>query len=650
MKRIKTLSPQTITKAIHIQAIIVILVALSVISGWIFHIRWVLHIVPESPTMKFNTALCFLLSGIGLFCVLKDDEKPYRLITFSLGLGIFLLGTLSFFEYFFNIYFNIDTLFVDDPYSTVLPGRMSLATALCFSFFGVSLLAANSKNMVFKKTGQHIALFILLIAMVGVFTFVFNTANKTYFFDTMAIHTAILFHLLAESVSLKNASYGFTGFYLGRMNGSRLIRWMLPFIITTPLVLGYILLQLLSEDLLEENYAITYYTLFLTLISVIYIAYVAIQLNKTHFEQIKLEKSLMAINLEMEQYEYALDASSIVAITDRKGIITYANNKFCEISKYSRKELIGQKLTIVDSGYHSKEFFEDIRHEVSNGDVWIGGIKNKAKDGSLYWTHTVIVPFKDENGKIYQHLYIRQDITKLRMLSSQYENLKLKNKEIEQFTYIASHDLQEPLRTVTGMVEIIQEKYKDQFDEEANTCINYTLEATTRMSYLIKGLLDYSRIGGDKQLETANLNAIVDAIKKDLFALIKETKAVITCDNLPKLKVYPTELRLVFQNLIANAIKFQKQGNISKIHIMAEKQGEDWKLSVQDNGIGISNINHKKIFGIFQRLNNRSDYEGTGIGLAHCEKIVHLHGGSIWVDSKPNEGSTFYFTISTNLK
>jgi PAS domain S-box-containing protein len=466
----------------------------------------------------------------------------------------------------------------------------------------------------------------------------------------MAIHTAILFHLLAESISLKNASYGFTGFYLGRMNGSRLIRWMLPFIITTPLVLGYILLQLLSEDLLEENYAITYYTLFLTLISVIYIAYVSIQLNKTHFEQIKLEKALMAINLEMEQFEYALDASSIVAITDRKGIITYANNKFCEISKYSRKELIGQKLTIVDSGYHSKEFFEDIRHEVSNGDVWIGGIKNKAKDGSMYWTHTVIVPFKDENGKIYQHLYIRQDITKLRMLSSQYENLKLKNKEIEQFTYIASHDLQEPLRTVTGMVEIIQEKYKDQFDEEANTCLNFTLEATTRMSYLIKGLLDYSRLGGDKQLKTADFNAIVDAVKQDLFALIRETKAVITCDNLPKLKVYPTELRLVFQNLITNAIKFQKQGTIPKIHIMAEKLEEDWKLSVQDNGIGISNINHKKIFGIFQRLNNRSDYEGTGIGLAHCEKIVHLHGGSIWVDSKPNEGSTFYFTISTNLK
>jgi light-regulated signal transduction histidine kinase (bacteriophytochrome) len=170
------------------------------------------------------------------------------------------------------------------------------------------------------------------------------------------------------------------------------------------------------------------------------------------------------------------------------------------------------------------------------------------------------------------------------------------------------------------------------------------------MSYLIKGLLDYSRLGGEKKLETADLNAIVHAIKQDLFALIKEKKAVITCDNLPKLKVYPTELRLVFQNLIANAIKFQKQGNISKIQIMAEIQGEDWKLSVQDNGIGISNINHKKIFGIFQRLNNRSDYEGTGIGLAHCEKIVHLHGGSIWVDSKPNEGSTFYFTISTNLK
>lgn len=649
MKNIETYKQSTLIRAIVIQAVIVIIVSLLVMIGWVFKIPILLSIFKEDPTMKFNTALGFLLSGIGLISFLQYEKKIFRLITIFLALTIFFLGTFTFLDYFLNFNFSIDQYFVKDIYSTVFPGRMSPATAFCFSLFGISLFAANSKYSILKKIGQHIALIILLIAMIGVFTFILGTASNMFFFNTLAIHTAILFHLLAESVSLKNSSYGFSGFFLGEMYGSRLIRWMLPFIIAFPLVLGYVLLYLLKNKAFEQSYGITFFILILAIASILYISFVAIHLNKTHLKQIKLENQLFSINEEIKQFKYALDESSIVTVTDANGIVTYVNDKFCEISKYKREELIGKTLKIINSGHHSKSFYDELWEKISKGNVWMGGIKNKAKDGNFYWVHTAIVPFMDENKTIYQYLAIQQDITQHHMLSSQYENLKLKNKEIEQFTYIASHDLQEPLRTVTGMIEILEEKFHNQMDDEAKICFDFTLEATARMSDLIKGLLDYSQIGNDKKLEEVDLNNMIDFVKKDISKFLEETNSEVTVDNLPTLKVYRNHLRLVFQNLMLNAIKFQKKGNIPKIHIMAEEMEEYWKICVEDNGIGISEANMLKVFGIFQRLNNRSDYEGAGLGLAHCEKIVHLHGGNIWVKSKPNTGSKFYFTISKTL-
>lgn len=226
--------------------------------------------------------------------------------------------------------------------------------------------------------------------------------------------------------------------------------------------------------------------------------------------------------------------------------------------------------------------------------------------------------------------------------------LESKNKELEQFAYVASHDLQEPLRTTSSFVELLRKQYYDKIDANANRYIDYVLQASDRMKTLIKDLLDYSRLGREKQLEDIDCNVMLQEVLADLDKVIKENRAKIDAGDLPVIKALHTEIKLVFQNLISNSIKFRRQGTQPEIHIEAQRKNNYWQFSFSDNGIGIEKQHQEKIFIIFQRLHNRSDYEGSGIGLAHVKKIVELHGGRIWFDSVPGKGSTFHFTIADN--
>ncbi len=225
-----------------------------------------------------------------------------------------------------------------------------------------------------------------------------------------------------------------------------------------------------------------------------------------------------------------------------------------------------------------------------------------------------------------------------------------KNKEIEQFVYIASHDLQEPLRTTTSFVELLQRQYKGKLDEKADRYLNFITDASNRMKTLIKDLLDYSRIGSKKELARIDCNEILQAVLADLGNAINQANAVINYDSLPVISGYTTEIKQLFQNLIINAIKFRKKDVPPHIHISVTSLPEHWKFSVKDNGIGIAPEHKDKIFLIFQRLHTKAQYEGSGIGLAHAKKIVEIHGGEIWIESIPGEGTTFYFTVSKKLE
>ncbi|MEO6721025.1 MAG: two-component regulator propeller domain-containing protein [Ferruginibacter sp.] len=225
------------------------------------------------------------------------------------------------------------------------------------------------------------------------------------------------------------------------------------------------------------------------------------------------------------------------------------------------------------------------------------------------------------------------------------KELERKNHELEQFAYVASHDLQEPLRTTSSFVALLQDKYQGQLDEKADKYFTYILQASDRMRVLIKDLLDYSRIGSKQEVEPVDCDCQLHEVLADLGTAISEADAVITYDAMPVISGYPTEIKQLFQNLVANAIKFRKKDTRPEVKISVKKTKANWEFVINDNGIGIDQKHQERIFIIFQRLHTRSEYAGSGIGLAHCKKIVELHGGRIWIESELGAGTAFHFTI-----
>ena len=229
------------------------------------------------------------------------------------------------------------------------------------------------------------------------------------------------------------------------------------------------------------------------------------------------------------------------------------------------------------------------------------------------------------------------------------KELENANKDLEQFAYVASHDLQEPLRMISSFTQLLERKYKDKLDEDANEYIHFVVDGTMRMQKLLINLLDFSRVSTHaKTFERVDTKTIVGQAISNLHELITTKNALITYDDLPVINADEMQILRVFQNLIENAIKFRKitpGRDFPKIHISCTKQNNGYQFSVADNGIGIEMQYHERVFIVFQRLHSVKDYPGTGIGLSVCKRIIERHGGTIWFESVVNEGTTFYFTI-----
>lgn len=230
-------------------------------------------------------------------------------------------------------------------------------------------------------------------------------------------------------------------------------------------------------------------------------------------------------------------------------------------------------------------------------------------------------------------------------LARKVDELARSNAELEQFAYVASHDLQEPLRMVANYTQLLADRYQGKLDEKAEKYIHYAIDGATRMQAMIQDLLAFSRVGrAALKVEDVDMNVVLNTALENLHAAIVENAAVVKSGRLPIVKGNPIQIGQVFQNLVANAIKFHGEKSPA-IHVGAEQANGEWVFTVADNGIGIAQEHADVIFSIFQRLHTRNEYPGNGIGLSVCKKIVERHGGKIWVESKEGEGSTFKFTL-----
>ena len=270
---------------------------------------------------------------------------------------------------------------------------------------------------------------------------------------------------------------------------------------------------------------------------------------------------------------------------------------------------------------------------------------------------TTVTAFPALKGKGFYALLTIEDITDMSLMLEAYHNeleqrkqvqeeLQRSNAELEQFAYVASHDLREPLRIATSFSQLLEQNYSEQLDAEAKQIIDFIVKAAKRMQALINDILEYSRVNRNKRpLQLTDSQEVIEESLFNLRILLEETEAKVNVGSLPKIIGNKSQLVQLFQNLIDNAIKYRNIKQIPEIQVGAKAENGECLFWVKDNGIGIPSQQFQRIFKIFQRLHGREEYRGTGIGLAICQKIVELHGGKIWVESEFGKGSTFYFTL-----
>ena len=353
---------------------------------------------------------------------------------------------------------------------------------------------------------------------------------------------------------------------------------------------------------------------------------------------------------ELERYETIVETIwDGVTVLDADEQFVLVNDAYCEMTGYDREELIGEHATYVhDDAVHEQA--QSLHEEVMAGDRDVATMEYELRraDGETIPVEARFGPYETEDGQAGGVGVIR-DVTERKereqRLEETVERLEASNERLEQFAHAASHDLQEPLRMVSSYLQLLEQRYEDELDVAAEEYLEFAVDGADRMRRMVDGLLEYSRVEtqGDP-LEPVDLDDVLADVREDLQIKLAESNAELTAEALPEVRGDSNQLRQVFQNLLDNAIEYSGD-DPPRIHVGAERDGAEWMVTVQDQGIGIDPAYADNIFEVFERLHTNEDHAGTGIGLALVERIVERHGGEIWLDSELNEGATFSFTL-----
>jgi len=801
-------------------AVFAVVVGLLGLAGWKLHVATLdtwgappVRIVP-------NAAAGCVLLGVALWLLRKEGSQSFawsnpwaRKIAARTAAGIVcLMGLLVLVEHVFGWDFGIDQLLFVVPLAERIPGLrpglISSSAACDFLLLGSALLLLDWKTRRGTWPAQYLSFGAALVAIFGFFALLLAPGPSGLI---MAFPAAVAFFVVACGLVGSRATWAAGGLLVSRSAGARLLRSVIP---AALLVLGLIGWSVSKALLTEAHFnwveasglAILCGTLLAGFVT--WIAFIVDRSDALNAElERRVERRTAALQSEIavrEQAEeaakvslatseaalkeladqkFALDQHAIVAVTDLQGTITYVNDRFSATTQYSREEAIGQNYRIVNSGYHPKEFFQKMYDTIGKGRVWHGELRNRAKDGSIFWVDATIVPLLDSEGKPRQYITIRTNITErkrleeirerlaavvessddaiigktldgtitawnfgaekifgyssaeavgktigmllpperaneesdilarivrgksvehfetvrvrkdgkridvsatispikdssgaivgaskiarditerkqaeevIRRLNDELEQrvaertaqLEAANHELEAFSYSVSHDLRAPLRHISGFSQLLVEEFGATLDPGARHYLDRIQAGTQKMGVLVDELLHLARVGRHAlNRQTTNLNELVAEVMTMLQPESEGRQVEWAISDLPAVDCDPVLVRQIFQNLLTNALKFTRPRAHAVIEVSCRDEDGQPLFTVRDNGIGFNMKYVDKLFGVFQRLHRSEDFEGTGIGLATVQRIVHKHAGQVWAEGEPGQGATFYFTL-----
>ncbi|MCW5874453.1 MAG: PAS domain-containing protein [Anaerolineales bacterium] len=600
--------------------------------------------------MKANTALCFILLGTVL--VLRLGERAGSAWPKRLAALVLLIAVLTLAQFAFNINLGIDEFpFADDmsSVSTDAPGRMSASTAVAMAVMALVLLFEERWSDTLRR---YILVLVQVLSFSVFLSYPFSLAfgNSLFLYSGMALNTSILMVFATLVLLLQLPERGWMDLIIARTAQGAATRRLLATVLLVPFVLGWLIYY--GEDLgwYDTAFSRSTYTITAMLLLGAIVVTSAERLHRAGQARKTLELNLDAVSRQLNSL--IENSPSAISIKDVDGLYQLVNSEFERLVQMPSQQILGKDADAV--------FDEPLLEIVLENEVQALLTRRPATteltvvlDGVSRNYLNLQFPLLDEQDEITGLGGIWTDITEQKQLESSLrrKNLDLErsNQELEQFAYVASHDLQEPLRMVSSYMQLLESRYKDKLDDDAKEFISFAVDGATRMQRLIQDLLAFSRVGtrGRAPEEVDSAVSLAEALQ-NLSVRIQENGARIQQGKLPTVFVDRNQLTQVLQNLVGNAIKFRAERE-PIIKINAERRGHFYEFRVEDNGIGFDQKHAERIFVIFQRLNSRELYEGTGIGLAISKKIIERHGGRIWVESQPGQGTTFYFTLPGQL-
>lgn len=627
------------------------LVGAGVLVGWMLDVDVLKSVLPGFVTMKANTALSFLLAGASLWWGNDPGSRRAQRLATLCALVPVLVGALTLAEYLLGADLRIDRLLAAEgpgAVGTSAPGRMASTAALNLLLLGAALLLLDRETRDGRRPAEALAIVATLVSALAIVGYAYGAPSLRGLagHTQMAIHTAAAFVVLAVGVLFSRPERGLMQIISGDTAGGALARRMLPLVIAAPFMLGWLSLQGQRAGAFDGAVGLS----FVVVVSVVPLAAVVVSTAATLAEadllRRKVEETSRKWGHVFEHAGWGVTVGSADGTT-----LELMNPEFARMHGYTVAELSGRPIRDVFAPEVRAGLEEQIRTVHEKGHHAFESLHAR-KDGAIFPVYVDAAIVTDEAGRVRYRVVNVQDITDRKRAEVALRQAKdaadAANRELEAFSYSVSHDLRAPLRGIDGFSQALLEDYADEVDDEGKRYLGYIRESARHMAQLIDDLLTLARVTrSELRRERVDLSALARAAIGRLQRAQPHRRPEVVVQEGLVGEGDPRLLAVVFDNLLGNAWKFTGRRERARIEVSAASDGKPAVYFVRDNGAGFDMAYAGKLFGVFQRLHGAGEFEGTGVGLATVQRIIHRHGGRVWADGQPERGATFYFTLST---